>query len=558
MICYLYPEPSYLFVVSGVPELLYYSHIPTTIFALLIGLFVLFKARRLLLNRLLFLITLCFSLWTFLNLFAWTSIHSDFILFIWPYFGILSALLSLLSIYFVYVFLYQKDIPFRYKILFFILFAPLFIFASSDLNLSGFNITYCDPYGFEGIIYKYYYIFISLLSLVCIPMLLIKKYLDSDKNFRKQIILLGIGTELFLLTFFFATFIASYLSGIGAIEDSGIELYGLFGVLVFVFFIGVLITNFNTFHVGLIASQGLVVSLVVLISSQFTFTDSRIATILTSITLIFTGAIGIILIRSVKKEIKQREEIQTLAANLEKANVRLKQLDKQKSEFVSIASHQLRSPLTSIRGYASMLLEGSFGKIPPKAREPIERIEQSSRLMASAVEDYLNVSRIESGNMKYNLSDFNLRNEVEHICDDTRADALRHGLVLLFRTDLNSRGVVNADIGKTIQAVQNLINNAIKYTEKGTVKVLVRDNVVRKRIYVDIEDTGIGMSSETLSTIFQKFERADNANSVNVNGTGLGLYVSKKMVEAMGGTVSAYSEGDRKGSRFTLELPLAM
>jgi signal transduction histidine kinase len=117
---------------------------------------------------------------------------------------------------------------------------------------------------------------------------------------------------------------------------------------------------------------------------------------------------------------------------------------------------------------------------------------------------------------------------------------------------------VNADLGKTVQVVQNLITNSIKYTEQGTIKVLVRDDVVRKKIYVDVIDTGIGMNAETLASIFQRFERAKNANSVNIHGTGLGLFVALKMAEAIGGTITAHSDGDGQGSRFTFELPLAL
>ncbi len=255
---------------------------------------------------------------------------------------------------------------------------------------------------------------------------------------------------------------------------------------------------------------------------------------------------------------QQYEQLEVLTKDLEKANARLKELDKAKSEFVSIASHQLRSPLTSIRGYASMLAEGSFGKMTQKAQEAAARIEESAKLMAMSVEDYLNVSRIESGNMKYNLSDFNLRDMTEKICEDLRPDALKHSLILLFRTDLSSRAIVNADVGKTNQIVHNLINNSIKYTPKGTIQVFMRDDLKKKRIYVDITDTGIGMSQETIGKLFNKFSRADNANSVNVSGTGLGLFVALKMAEQMGGNISAQSEGDTKGSTFTFELPLAM
>lgn len=369
---------------------------------------------------------------------------------------------------------------------------------------------------------------------------------------------MGLGIELFLATFFFIVFMASYLTEIGWTEDSHLELYGMFGIIFFMASITMQIVRFKTFNIKLAAAQALVLTLWILIGSLLLVEKAFLPRIITLFTLLFTTVAGNFLIRSVKKEIEQREELELLTQELEKANVRLKELDKQKSEFVSIASHQLRSPLTAMRGYASMLFEGSYGKLPEKAVEVARRIEESAKLMAMSVEDYLNVSRIESGNMKYNLSDFNLRDMVETICDDLRPEALKKGLILLFRSDIQGKGIVNADVGKTNQIIHNLINNSLKYTPKGSINVFIRDDVKNKRISIAITDTGIGMSKETAAKLFHKFTRADNANSVNVSGTGLGLFVALKMAEAMGGTITAESEGDGKGSTFTFELPLAM
>ncbi|NCN11740.1 hypothetical protein GW937_00275 [Candidatus Kaiserbacteria bacterium] len=558
MNCYLYSDPQYLFYIPDLPDLLYYSHIPTTVIALLVGLFVFLNARHLLLNRLLLLIAVSFSLWTLLSLIAWTNNHGDILLAIWPFFGVLQAFISILCIYFIFVFLDKKDVSVKLKALFTVLLIPVLLFAPTDLSVSGFNITNCDAFEFEGLIYKLYYNLLGVLAMIWICILLIKQYRLADKKFKKQILLMGIGLELFLFMFFSTTFLFSYLAGLGILEDTRYELYGLFGMDIFMIFISILIVRFKTFNVGVVASQALVVAIIILIGSQFTFNESQISTILTSITLVLTGFIGIMLIRNVRKEVKQREEIQSLAASLASANEKLMELDKLKSEFVSIASHQLRAPLTAIRGYASMLLDGSYGKIPVHANEALTRIEESSKYMTYSVEDYLSVSRIESGNMKYSNSDFNLRDKVEQICDDLRPQAIRKGLMLLFRTNLKSQGIINADIGKTIQIIQNLLNNSIKYTPKGSVKILVRDDVVRKRIYIDIEDTGIGMNEDIKNRLFNKFERASNANSVNHRGTGLGLYVAYQMAKAMNGDITAYSEGDGKGSRFTIEFKLAL
>jgi signal transduction histidine kinase len=176
--------------------------------------------------------------------------------------------------------------------------------------------------------------------------------------------------------------------------------------------------------------------------------------------------------------------------------------------------------------------------------------------MASSIEDFLNVSRIESGSMRYELSDFNIREQAEHIVNDLRAEALKSGLLLLYKSNMTAEGIVHADIGKTQQILHNLINNSLKYTQKGSVTVLVHENLKYHKLYVEIIDTGIGMSAKTINGLFAKFARAENANSVNIKGTGLGLFVAREMARAMHGDITAHSEGDGRGSRFILSLPL--
>ena len=541
----------------NVPQIIYYSHYGPALIAFMVGLFVFLSNRKSLAARLLLLLTTAFALWSAFDLVTWIGVDSRYIMFSWATLISMDMLIYVLSFYLLYVFLYKQNLKPLYLLILFAPLLPIIIFAPTTLNLLYFDTVSCNA--IDGFIAESY-LYTTELGVYLAMILTFVVYLFKSKDNRTDKLkasYFSLSLLLFLGIFLSTNSLASYYDTNPFLWS--LTQYGLFGMALFVAVLGFLIVRYNAFNIKLLAAQALVISLISVVSSMFLFTENTTNDVMVGISLVLVSFGGYLLINSVKREVKQREELEKLTKQLEKANVRLKQLDKMKSEFVSIASHQLRSPITSIRGYASLILEGTYGKSTKKMKEPLERIEQSSHLMAVAIEDYLNVSRIEAGNMKYNLSDFNLRDEVDNICDDIRPQALKRGLVLLFRTDLKSKGVVNADLGKTVQIVQNLITNSIKYTEKGSVTVRVWDDVAKKKsIYVDITDTGIGMSKETLETIFQKFERADNANSVNIHGTGLGLFVALKMAEAMGGTITAHSDGDGEGSRFTFELPLAL
>lgn len=542
--------------VESIIGLIYYSHALPAAVSLVLGLFVFLENRKSPLGRILLGLSVVFSLWAYLNFTIWTKYDvGGMVMFAWAPIELLGTLLFFLALYFVYVFIEEKDIGLIWKTVSILFLLPLALFAVSPLNLEDYDIQECVAT--EGSLYQSYLQYLkAALSLLIFAFPLYKLFISKKRGLltelkRRQIMLLSLGTIVFIYVFM----IAGYISQVTL--DYRYELYGLFGMIVFVGTLAYLIVRYQAFDIKLIGAQALVVALTLLVASQLLFVRSPINIILTAITLSFTVIFGLLLIRSVKHEIRQREEIEGLAEKLKRANKRLRELDRQKSEFVSIASHQLRSPLTAIRGYASMLKEGSFGKVPKKAEEAIDRIHESSRFMALSIEDFLNVSRIEQGRMKYELSDFNLKDVAERVVDEMRSAAIQKGLVLMFRSDCEGGAIVNADIGKVRQVLYNLVDNAMKYTPKGTITVIAHDDVKKKKMFITIHDTGVGMSKETLAAIFEKFVRAKNANAVNVSGTGLGLFVAKQMIEAMGGSVTPHSEGEGKGSAFTIELPLA-
>lgn len=275
--------------------------------------------------------------------------------------------------------------------------------------------------------------------------------------------------------------------------------------------------------------------------------------------LVLTVIVGILLIRSVHQEISQREHIELLAKDLQKANDRLTELDRQKSEFVSFATHQLRSPLTAMKGYGSLLLEGDMGELPKEARDGVKRIFDSTNTLVNIVDDYLNITRIELGTMKYAFEPVDLKGLVDDVVAELAPMISRAPIVFNFTAEDCGRDYrVTADRDKLKQVIENLIDNALKYTPSGKIEISLGFDKSAHKYVFKITDTGIGIAPEVLPHLFQKFSRAGNANKTNIKGTGLGLFVAKQMIEAHHGTIRAESAGEGKGSTFIVEFePLA-
>jgi len=227
------------------------------------------------------------------------------------------------------------------------------------------------------------------------------------------------------------------------------------------------------------------------------------------------------------------------------------------SGITNILSKQLKEPLTAILGHTTLLKKGTYGKLPEKALEPIETIDTSAMHIAELADDMLMLSHIESGTVTYDASTFSLKVLGAKIVDEERSQTIKKGLLLLFRSDTETDMLVAADMGKVKSAIYSLLDNAIKYSQKGEVTVVAHDDKKTKKAYISVKDTGIGMSPDTLALVFEKFTRAKNANDVSSTGTGLGLYIAKRTIEAMGGKIKATSKGEGNGSLFTIELPLA-
>lgn len=252
--------------------------------------------------------------------------------------------------------------------------------------------------------------------------------------------------------------------------------------------------------------------------------------------------------------VKLKKEVAKATYDLEIANEELKKLDQAKSDFISIASHQLRTPLTVIKGYISMMLEGSFGKLNPSERDSLEKVYDSGERLIQLVENLLNISRIESGRLQFNYEMMNLEEIVASVAEELTNAAKKRGLKLNYEKGEKPLPKIRIDEEKIRQVIMNLTDNAIKYTKRGSITISLKK--AGKNIRFCVSDSGMGMGEEELSNLFKKFSRGEGTSTVHTEGTGLGLYVAKEMVEAHKGKIWAESKGRGRGSKFWFELPI--
>lgn len=248
--------------------------------------------------------------------------------------------------------------------------------------------------------------------------------------------------------------------------------------------------------------------------------------------------------------------LSTVTQEVYKMNSRLHQLDKLKDDFVSIASHELRTPMTAIRSYAWMALNRSDVTLSEKMKKYLQRTLVSTERLINLVNDMLNVSRIESGRLEIAPVVLDLQNLIGEVLIEIDAKAKEKNLnVSMTKTQVPK---VFADPNKVHQVLLNLLGNSLKFTkESGNITIeFLNDGYF---LEVSVKDDGVGISKEDLDRLFKKFSRLDNSYiaASSTGGTGLGLFICKSLVELMKGKIWVKSEGENKGSTFVFTLPIA-
>ncbi|MEM1394087.1 MAG: response regulator [Cyanobacteria bacterium P01_D01_bin.116] len=236
----------------------------------------------------------------------------------------------------------------------------------------------------------------------------------------------------------------------------------------------------------------------------------------------------------------------------QKARADAEKASRIKDEFLAIVSHELRTPLNAILGWTKLISSGRIKQ--DRVKQALEVIDRNATLQAQLIEDLLDISRIIRGELNLKLEPVDLKSVIRETVETLGLAASAKSINIQFNLDENVRYIVG-DSNRLSQIMWNLLSNAIKFTpSEGSIKISLEE--VNSNIQIQITDTGIGISSDFLASIFEYFRQVDGSTTRSEGGLGLGLAISRHLVEAHGGTIAAESPGKQQGSTFTVKLPI--
>lgn len=524
-------------------NLVLYIYIPLTVSSLLLGLFILFSKKDSAINRNLSIFIFLFSFWLIVSLLTW------FVSDVW--WNVFLARLSVLEIFTLLFFLYfsyafsQVSLSWKKKIFLALPFLPVLLFLFTDHNAYLIESSTCETA--NGLLYYYVYFLGLSYTFLSIRVLFFDK---ENQNARVLSQVKVISTALTFTMIWFLSFIAAA----NFFKSENLYLFLPFGVLIFIISLVRAITKHQFLETKVLAAKLFTVVIWILILSQLLFVQSIVNIVLITATFLVSLGFGIMLISSVRDEVQRKEELQMMADRLAISNDRLRELDNTKTEFISIASHQLRTPLTAIKGYCSLLIDGSYGSITKEIEEVLHRIILSNDRLVNLVENLLSVSRMEAGRMEYKFEEHHIESILQELQEPFDLSAQSKNLAFSVNLPDHPLLPLQLDKQKIQEVLSNLIDNAIKYTNEGSVSVTIEQDPNSHKTRIIVKDSGIGIPASEIPFLFSKFSRGKDVNRLHANGTGLGLYVAKNIVEAHHGTIHIESEGDGKGTAFIVEL----
>jgi signal transduction histidine kinase len=515
--------------------LIYYSHLLPLVSSLILGLFVFLSDKRSLKNVLFFLLTILFSIWIYFDLILWATGDIEFEMFFWAIMLPVEFLVFFVTFLLTKKIISDKKISSIYKWFFSLIFIPIPFLLNTDLNLVSFDYTNCDRGAIEGPLWTYLYIIEGIIFFIIISEIIYA--LIKDKVDRTKIAIYSVGVVSFLGLFI--------IGNVTIIQDMGwgYEQYKLFGMLGFLLILVFLIVRFKTFNIKLIGAQALVWSIIILIGSQFFFIKTNINKVLNSITFLFTGVAGYMLVQNVKREVKLREDLETANSNQE--------------SLIHFVSHQLKGFFTKSKMIFAGILEEDFGQTSETMKTVAREGLNSDNNAVAMIQEILGASNYKRGTIAYSMKEINFIDIVKEVCNSFEKEIANLGLEMKIDSPAEPL-IVLSDRIQITQVVRNILDNSLKYTPSGSINVFIRKIAIDKdqKVLLEVRDTGIGLSERDKSLLFTEGGKGEEALRYNINSTGYGLYIIKKIVENHKGRIWAESLGRGKGSHFFVELDL--
>lgn len=425
------------------------------------------------------------------------------------------------------------------------------------LTLSPFVFKYVPPSTSSSVVAitgwgMYFYSAYTIIVSVAAVYILIYGAKRASALQRKQLLLVLSG-----LFGMIAAFIFTVMLPILFFNNANFVQFGGFYILFFLLCVALAILKYQLFNIKFIAVEALAILLNSFLLIRLVGSASSNNFIINGLVLIATMVISYLVIKSNKKEIYQHGEQIRISA-LEESNSKLQELDRQKTEFLTIAAHQLRTPVSIINNYIAMLQDGDYGKLEDEAKAVLTNMDASNQWLVRLADEFLNIANLEQGQTKYHLSPADLGKITMGVIAALMPKAAVVGAKINFKRP-SEPIIANCDEEKIRVCILNFVDNAVKYGQlEGGKPAIVTISIIPENhgFSVMVTDQGIGFSSEDHGILFQKFSRGQNTKRHEVNtSTGLGLYITRKFIEGHGGKVWAKSEGPNRGSEFGFWLP---